>query len=171
MNRVCCIGNPDSIRENTVRLLAENGFAVDVYGRGWNKTALKNLANVGIHDAVNGMEFWKKIRGYRVQVNIFRKHNTGSHNMRSFEIPAAGGIQLAPFSAEHASFFEEGKEIFLYRNPEEMLQLAGELLQKSKENTGIIRQAARMRSCESGYTYKDRALTVFNTLQKMLTNE
>ena len=91
--------------------------------------------------------------------------------MRSFEIPAAGGIQLAPFSTEHASFFEEGKEIFLYRNPEEMLQLAGELLQKSKENTGIIRQAARMRSCESGYTYKDRALTVFNTLQKMLTNE
>ena len=33
--------------------------------------------------------------------------------MRTFEVPAAGGIQLAPYSLEQTEFFLEDNEVFL----------------------------------------------------------
>jgi spore maturation protein CgeB len=168
INEVCFIGNPDKIRVEVIRLLAANGFRVSVYGHGWNKTTLNRLPNVLVHDAVYGLEFWSKLRQYRVQLNIFRKHNIGSHNMRSFEIPAIGGIQLSPYSEEQDSFFSEGKEVFFYRDAAELLVRAKELLMMSSEDSNKCRGSARKRSLESSYSYKDRAHTVHETFIKLI---
>ena len=59
-------------------------------------------------------DFWRKNQEYRVQLNLFRQYNEGSHNMRTFEIPAVGGIQLTEYSTEQADFFKEGEEIFSF---------------------------------------------------------
>src|SRR5579863_7076280 len=122
LNRVCFLGNPDRTREETIEFVANNGYPVDVFGHGWDNTSLAHHNNVTVHDAIYGFEFWKKMRAYRVQLNIFRLHNIGSHNMRTFEIAGAGGIQLAPFSEEHAFFFKENRDIFLYRDKKELLK-------------------------------------------------
>jgi hypothetical protein len=168
LNRVCFIGNPDKIRERTMLLVADRQFPVEVYGNGWGKTDLRNRRNVTIYNAVYGPEFWKRLYAYRIQMNIFREHNYGSHNMRSFEIPAVGGIQVAPYSEEHASFFAEGKEIFYYRNQDQMLTLLREVLDYSVEDASRIRKAARARSVGSAYSYRDRALIVYRTFQRMI---
>jgi spore maturation protein CgeB len=170
IHKICFIGNPGKTRINTIRYLATSGFEVDVYGHGWNQTALKKIKNVNIFDAVYGQEFWKKLRQYRVQLNIFRKHNVGSHNMRSFEIPAIGGIQLAPYSAELADLFTEGKEIFFYRNDEDLLKQAIKLISAPSASIEEYRQAARDRSMTSSYSYRDRAITVYENL-KILTGQ
>ncbi|HEX3081390.1 MAG TPA: glycosyltransferase [Puia sp.] len=171
LNRVCFLGNPDKTREEVVKFVADNGYPVDVYGHGWNKTALRSHKNVTVHDAVYGFAFWKKMRAYRVQLNIFRQHNIGSHNMRTFEIPGAGAIQLAPYSEEHAFFFNENREIFLYRDQPELLKNVKFLINGSPETVDEIRKAARSRSLDSKYSYKDRAWIVFRTFQDMLVND
>lgn len=168
INRICFLGNPDKIRESTILELADNGFAADVYGHGWDKTAVATNSAIKVHDAVYGEGFWKKLRQYRVQINIFREHNAGSHNMRTFEVPAVGGIQLLPYSEEQTAFFEDGREVFFYRNPQEMLEQAQRLLSLPAQQAHALRVAARKRSVESGYRYSDRARTVFENCKLLL---
>jgi spore maturation protein CgeB len=148
--------------------LAKNGFGVDVYGHGWDKTPLRKFPGINISDAVYGQGFWKRLRQYRVQVNIFRKHNAGSHNMRSFEIPAVGGIQLAPWSEEQADFFSEGKEIFFYRDEDDLLKQVKNLLLATAETANGYREAARKRSLDAHYRYQDRALTVYENFKILI---
>jgi spore maturation protein CgeB len=171
IQRVCFLGNPDSMRVEAIRLIAENGFAIDVYGHGWNKTILKNLPNVSVSDAVYGTAFWKKLRQYRIQLNIFRRHNEGSHNMRTFEIPAVGGIQLAPYSPEQESFISRDKEIFFYNNGAEMIGQIKKLMNDPADEISVKREASRLRSLKSGYSYRDRSETVYRSFQSLLKNE
>ena len=83
INRACFIGNPDKLRASILLTLAENDVAVDIYGYNWQKY-LPTKSNIKVNTAVLGDEFWKTMRRYRLQVNIFRPHNNGSHNMRTF---------------------------------------------------------------------------------------
>lgn len=165
LKKICFIGNPDFIRVEMLLKLSKSGFEVDVYGHGWNRTRLAIRKNIRIHEAVYGQEYWNKLRQYRVQLNIFRKHNLGSHNMRTFEVPAVGGIQLSPFSGEQAGFFEENKEIFFYHHIGELEDKCRYLLELPDREANGIREAARWRSTTSGYTYRDRGLLVYNTFK------
>lgn len=166
IKKVCFIGNPDKIRAEVIKYLVNNGIEVDVYGHNWNRYfSRRENANLKIYDAVYADKFWEIARKYRVQLNIFRPHNTGSHNMRTFEIPAVGGIQLAPDSEEHREFFQEGKEIFLYRTNEELLKKVKSLLEMSKSEADGIRIAAREKSLSADYTYRSRTNYVFKTFK------
>lgn len=153
--RIAFVGNPDKIRARIIRQLAAAGLPVDVYGHHWQRFLGKHQ-NINIFDAVYGDDFWQKIRQYRVQLNIFRPHNVGSHNMRTFEIPAAGGIMLAPDSPEHRAFFSHGEEAFFYRSEEEIERYCRDLL--AREDVGEIREKAHRRSVESAYSYLHRAV-------------
>ena len=88
--------------------------------------------------------------------------------MRSFEIPAIGGIQLAPDTIENRSFFENGKEIFLYKNFEECVQMIDYLLAISFEKANAIRIEARKRSLNSRYSYSDRTDDVLRIFEQIL---
>ncbi|MFQ5446052.1 MAG: glycosyltransferase [Saprospiraceae bacterium] len=165
--RACFIGNPDRTRVEYLRVLAAAGVPVDVYGHGWAK-ALPAITNLQIHDAVYGDDFWKKMRAYRVQLNIFRPHNEGSHNMRTFEIPAVGGIMLAPDSPEHRAFFAGSKEIFIYKNKADLIAQAQRILNMPSSAAGAIRQQARQRSLAGEYAYKNRAEEVFVAFRQLI---
>lgn len=165
INRVCFIGNPDKIRADIIKYLINNGIQVDVYGHNWDRFFnIGKNSNLTINNAVYADEFWEIARKYRVQLNIFRPHNIGSHNMRTFEIPAIGGIQLAPVSPEHREFFEEGKEIFLYKDKTELMDKINLLLQMEDSSAIEIREYAREKSLKNNYSYKDRAEKVIKTL-------
>ncbi|GAB4497597.1 MAG: hypothetical protein OHK0019_31460 [Saprospiraceae bacterium] len=161
IRRICFIGNPDKIRARIIRRLAAAGLPVDVYGHGW-KFFLRKHQNINMFDAVYGDEFWQKIRQYRVQLNIFRPHNVGSHNMRTFEIPAAGGIMLAPDSLEHRAFFSHGEEAFFYQTEEEIERYCRDLL--ARTCVSEVREKARRRSVEGAYSYWHRANFVIANL-------
>jgi spore maturation protein CgeB len=79
-----------------------------------------------------------------------------------------GGIQLTLYSEEQAEFFEEGKEIFFFRDKDEVASQAAKILDMPDQEIADVRKNARKRSTESGYTFKDRANTVFNTFSKYL---
>ncbi|MFM9840732.1 MAG: glycosyltransferase [Cyclobacteriaceae bacterium] len=162
INRACFLGNPDSQRARFVNNLASYKLPIDVYGHGWSRFVKSKY--IAVYDAVYSDSFWKTLRKYRIQINLMRVHNPNSHNMRTFEVPAVGGIQLAPDTSDHRFFFSNGKEIFLYRNSDDCSNQAIELLSWPSSSALEVRENARSRSLRSSYSYKDRALQVFNEL-------
>ena len=159
INRVCFIGNPDKKRVKFVEFLLNNNVNLTLFGHGWD-SKLKGFNNCEIFDAVYHYELWLNLRKYRIQLNIFREHNEGSHNMRTFEIPAIGGIQLAPDTLEHRSYFELEKEIFLYNNVQECVNQINKILTLSSNQVAMLKLAARKRSIDSEYSYEKRAKSV-----------
>lgn len=163
----CFIGNPDPIRVAHLEALVKAGLPVHVYGYDWDKH-LTPSAGLHIHPVVLGLDFWRTMRSYRLQVNVFRPHNEGSHNMRTFEVPAVGGIMLAPDSPEHRDFFAVGQEVFTYQNLGELVEKAKYVIGMPASEAAGFRLRARERSVQSGYSYADRAKQAVAALNSIL---
>jgi len=159
---VCFLGNPDKYRASIIQKLVDQQIEVHLYGNDWQKFV--NHICAIIHQPVYGQDFYKTLRKYRVQLNIMRAHNLNSHNMRSIEIPGAGGVMLAPKTADHLSFFELGEEIFVYADTENLISEAKRLLNLDKTEVEQIRKRARRKVLEA-FTYKvqtQRILSIVN---------
>ena len=163
--RACFLGNPDKLRAAFLQKLAQAGIKIDVYGNDWKKFI--RHPNFGIFPPVYEDDLGLVLRRYRVQINMMRPHNPQSHNMRTFEGPGVGGILLGPDNPDHRSFFEANKEIFLYKDIDDCIVQIKKILALPVEEANKIRQAARKRSIESGYTYKERTVEIYDIL-KML---
>ena len=168
LKRVCFIGNPDKIRSTIIRKLILNDFPIDLFGNDWDKFIPKRN-NVNILPAIYQKEFNKTAPRYRVQLNIFRNHNIGSHNMRTFEMPGLGCIMLTPFSHEQLEFYKEG-EVFYYNNDDELYKKLRNILSMSYNESMSIRERARKRSVESGYDYKSRTKQLLHILNNFMAN-
>lgn len=165
--RACFLGNPDDHRRRNIETLVEAGIPIDVYGFGWSNF-LKPAANLNIHNAAIGADMLATLRRYRVQLNFFRPHNADSHNMRTFEVPACGGIMLGEDSSEHRDFFAPGREAFFFTDPQDMIAKARHILEMPVSEADAIRAAARRRSVEGRYSYRDRALTAIKSIEGTL---
>jgi spore maturation protein CgeB len=174
INRVCFVGNPDHLRIGILKKLLNENIAIDLYGFDWEKF-LEPHKMLTIHPPrmagsfwSDPVEFWKVLRQYRVQLNFFRPHNEGSHNLRTFEVPSVGGILLTPDSYEQGIFFESGKEIFTYTNFENLLERCRWLLSRDKIWTDEIRIKARSRSMAADYSYKRRTQDLLLLLKQVV---
>jgi spore maturation protein CgeB len=165
IERVCFLGNPDQYRAAFLKEVAK-ATPVDVYGHHWGKFLADS--NVTVFDPVYDEDLWKTLRKYRVQINLMRPHNPQSHNMRSFEAPAVGGILLAPETADHINFFKPGEEIFVYKDVSSCISEAISLLSLSASDAEDIRSKARARSVNSGYNYRSRAMEVLGFFKALL---
>mgnify|MGYP000020226688 FL=1 len=162
VNAVCFLGNPDKYRATIIQKLVDQQIEVHLYGNDWQKFVNHRCAI--IHQPVYGQDFYKTLRKYRVQLNIMRAHNLNSHNMRSIEIPGAGGVMLAPKTADHLSFFELGEEIFIYEDTENLINETQRLLNQDKSALEQIRKSARAKVLKE-FTYKvqtKRILSIVN---------
>jgi len=163
--RACFVGGADINRVKFLNELSTRGVPLDIYGEGWKKFKLN--PTIRVYPAVYEHDFWITLRKYRVQINMLRVHNFTSHNMRTFDIPGIGGIEVAPYTNDHDSFFKDGEEIFLYKDVEYCVTIINNLLSRSAEDTLLNRKAARAASIERKYSYKDRTeqvIKLFNDL-------
>lgn len=164
--KLCFLGNPDTDRAAFIEAMAQAGIPVDVYGNDW-KQFVKNSA-ITISGPVYGEEFWKILRRYRIQLNLMRPHNEHSHNMRSFEVPAVGGIMLAPDTPDHRNHFENGKEVFLFSGIDDAIGKAKAILNMPAADADEIRTNARNRSVEFGYSYRKRSHLALQEMRKIV---
>ena len=158
--KACFLGNGDDHRAAFLNDLSEQGVPVVVHGDQWRGRLTENIEK---HPGAYGIDFWRVMRRYRVQLNIMRPHNVASHNMRSFDIPAVGGIGLMPDTPEHREFFSD-KEVVLYKDLDDASEKAKELLSLDENEARDIRNAARKRCVESGYSYSDRAYQLYQLI-------
>ncbi|MBI1767940.1 MAG: glycosyltransferase [Bacteroidetes bacterium] len=174
INEVCFVGNPDSIRIAALQKLINEKIKINVYGFGW-ESYLKPSDWLTIHKHrrqgtfwEDQLEFWKVIRQYRIQLNFFRPHNEGSHNLRTFEVPSVGGILLTPDSMEQRSFFENERELFFYSDETGMIRQCKRLLAMEGKEINKIRNSARKKSIEQDYSYKRRTADLVALLKNLL---
>jgi hypothetical protein len=160
----CFIGNPDKERIAFIKSLLKEGITLAVYGHHWERY-FSTTAQLTLHPACHHQDYWFTLQRYRVQINFLRKHNVDSHNMRTFEIGAIGGVQLANDTTEHREFFEEDKEIFLFKTTSECAEKIRFLLALLPQKINEVRLNARQRSVLGNYTYASRVQTIFNTLK------
>ncbi len=164
--KTCFLGNPDKQRAKFINKLAEKGIEIDLYGNNWNRFVKHE--NITIYNPIYEIEQWKVLRKYRVQLNLMRIHNLNSHNMRTFEIPGIGGIQLAPDTTEHRRFFKEGEEIFLFNNIDECVIKIKYLLSLKKGLADSVREKARASIINNSHTYKSRSKLVMDSLMNLI---
>ncbi|MCB0704399.1 MAG: glycosyltransferase [Saprospiraceae bacterium] len=90
-------------------------------------------------------------------INFLRQQNLieESHNMRTFEVPFAGGMLIADRTEEQLEFFEEGKEAVYFSTMEELKSLL-DFYQKHPEKARAIGLNAHKRSINSNYSYRNR---------------
>lgn len=168
INKVCFIGYADSERADFIQDILNNGIEVEVFGDNWNRYFLKSNKLLTINPSVKGIEYYKALRKFRIQLNHFRKHNYGSHNMRTFEIPAVGGIQLAPYSEEHIEFFEENKEIFFFKDIDDLIRKIMTIKSLTHEESNAVRINARQKCINSAYHYKGRTIEFEKIIKKLV---
>ncbi len=173
INEACFVGNPDSIRIDALQKLLKEKIPVNVYGFGWERY-FESSDSLTIHKYrrqnafwEDQLEFWKVIRQYRIQLNFFRPHNEGSHNLRTFEVPAVGGILLTPDSMEQRSFFENEIELFFYSDETSLVRQCKRLLAMDAVQIRNIRNNARKKSIEQDYSYRRRTTDLVRLLKKL----
>jgi spore maturation protein CgeB len=172
--RLCFVGNPDDHRVECIGKLVREGFPIDLYGFGWERYFKPgDVVNIHAPRKANSfwndpLEFWKVLRQYRVQLNFFRPHNEGSHNLRTFEVPAVGGILLTPASFEQQKFFDVGNEIFVYTDYESLLEQCKQLLGQDASVVETFRASARNKSVSSDYSYKRRTSDLLQALNTLI---
>ncbi|MFM7858517.1 MAG: glycosyltransferase [Flammeovirgaceae bacterium] len=168
INKACFLGNADEYRVNFLNELSKQNIEIDIFGHYWNRFFINN--NIKIYHPAYSNEFWKTLWKYRVQINLMRPHNPNSHNMRSFEVPSVGGILLAPYTKDHASYFEPNSEIFLYSDLMECANQINKLLKLTADDALKIRHSARSRYLKSGYSYQERAQQVYSVFKSITNN-
>lgn len=164
VKKLCFVGMPDNFRANFILQMAQEGIQIDVYGLNWSKYV--NHKNITIFEPVYDKALYRTLYKYRIQLNYMRPHNIMSHNMRTFEVPAIGGIQLAPHTIDHVTFFGVGKEIFTYTDVHDCIKKVKYILSLTDDEAQKIRQKAKEKSIQAKYSYKDRAEQLFRILNQ-----
>lgn len=168
IKRICFIGNPDDERARVIKLLIDSEVPLTIYGNHWEQFIDSSTQLVEIHQAIYEDEFAQKAQQYAVQLNLLRKQNEGSHNMRTFEMPALGCLMLAPRSKEHLALFEERIEAVFYGNDQELVEQAKQLLKLNSQKINDFQVMAYQRSVNSDYSYSNRAKKVYQLFEQLI---
>jgi spore maturation protein CgeB len=124
---VVFVGQHDIKREQHVDAIRKNEVAL--WGARWSRAKKRFGERHVIHkQAVFGTVCAVVYSSAEISLNIVGDLNIPGHNMRTFEIPACGGVMLSTFTKEQAEFFPEGEAAFYYRDPSELDSIIDRLL-------------------------------------------
>lgn len=151
-----------NVRRALIRAMAQ--FGVDVWGdaEGWRPVTGGGVTMHGPADM--DADLGRIVAESRICLNIWRRITDGA-NMRTFEIPACGGFQLALFSEELAGLFEPEREVACFRTIEEARDKAAFYLAHDSERLAIA-AAGRERFCRD-HTLKSRFAQLAGVLKSL----
>ena len=167
-NEITFAGAWDSQRENILNNFGKH--EVSIYGPSqWStKTNKKKSSFFNYQQSeLKGLEYYSMFYSSLASINILRPQNldNNSHNMRTFEIPGAGGIMISQYTDEQAYFFEPNKEALYYKSNDELLLLTKELI-SNKRLQNVIRLNTMKRIQTSNYSYRDRKNMLIALIKK-----
>ncbi len=122
----------------------EHPGQVDLFTR-WDSPPLPGVRNLGYASYLERMPqvFYQS----KVNLNITLRTIRTGMPLRALDVLAAGGFLLSTWQEELAEYFEQGRELVLARDPEEMLFLADWFLAHDADREAIARRGCE-RACE-----------------------
>lgn len=149
------VGSWDNAREDLLAKLSGVEVDLRIYGNGWHKAASsfpwKNSVKNG---GVFGRQMAEITASSMLCLNPMRAQNVGAHNMRTFEIPAMGGLMLTTRSEEQNSFFPENEASYMYDDIEELKE---KIRFVARHSTEADRVRARGMALVREHSYSSRA--------------
>lgn len=109
-----------------------------------------------------GAEYARAVRASRLSLNLIDPTTYPSANMRFFEIPCAGGLQVASACPEMEDEFRDGESVFYFRQPSELPALVERLLGEPARREQVAREAHRRVLAQ--HTYSHRAARILAML-------
>jgi len=166
-NDVVFVGNWDEEREAWLKELGD--FDLGLWGSSYWRYRCRNriLRDRWRGKVVIGEEMSKVLNVSKISLNILRKQNKLSHNMRTFEAPACGAFVLAERTQEAKDFFEEDKEAVYFSSPEELREKVCYYLKNEPERKRIA-QAGYLRCIRSNCSYLYLAKQILDCYKKLL---
>jgi spore maturation protein CgeB len=141
--------------------LRQAGISVKVWGPGWKRA--KGLDDRYVIGPIFGEEYGKALAAAEICLCFLSKWNKNRSASRTFEIPAVGGFMLAERTADHLSYFQEGKEADFFSSPAELVEKARYYLRHEDERVAIAR-AGHERCLRSGYSHQDRMQEILRAI-------
>ncbi len=98
---------------------ASSGCEIRIVGNGWIRARFVPKEWI-LSKAVYGNDALERLAMGACAINILRPQNFGSHNMRTFEIPASALPMVTMRSEEQSELFAEGREMACFDGAEEL---------------------------------------------------
>ncbi len=153
---IAFIGTWDKEREWWLSHLIN--YNLKIWGNDWDR-ANKKLQEKWMEKPAYAEEFAKICNSSKIILNIIRKQDYSSHNMKTFEIPACKGFLLSNFSEEANEFFPENIAAVYYRDVDDLKNKINYFLQNEKERGKIIENAYNL-LINNNHTYEDRVKSI-----------
>lgn len=158
------VGNGDAYREQwlteILRRPEARNWRVAVYGK-WHKVTDPVLAARTESRQVLGPEMAGVLARSKLAINILRRQNEGSHNMRTFETPGCGGLATSQFSDEQNAIFPDGDAAVYFTTPEEAAVRLEEAIRDDERREKMRTEA---RAIIRKHTYRERAASLLEHL-------
>lgn len=119
--KVAFVGAWDQQREKTLSRLAPY-YNLEVYGSNWGRVSKHSkFREDQLHSQhIFGAKLVQIIAEANASLNLLRPQNYKAHNMRTFEIPAMGGVMVTRRSQEQNEWFPEGEACLMYESVDEL---------------------------------------------------
>ena len=149
-------------RLTLLKLMSRAGFKVDLYTYGLSGEERALLEGVNIHGTVDyAKEMPSLFRSSRINLNPTLKKITSGIPLRALDILGCGGFLLTNFQPEIEEFFEDGKEVVMYKSMEEALDKAKYFLSHEEERTKIAEKGYE--KVKKDFGYEDRIAFMLKT--------
>ena len=122
---------------------------VAIWGNNWPRKWREAGGQHRVHAPIWGRAFADICTRAAVSLNVLNAENLGGPNMRTFEVPASGGVMLARYSRAQNEFFPEGEAAVYYRSPEEIDDKLDELLRDRELRARLRRNGARLAAAQT----------------------
>ena len=152
-------------RPEREQILSQLGsFDLKIWGPEWGRRCRGNQAIMRAWQGrpLQGAEFAKAVSCSKINLNIIDSSIRQPANMRFFEIPAAGGVQVSSSCTEMESEFRHGEHIFYYESSDQLVALIASL--KSNEELRMRVAAAGHALVKAKHTYQHRAQMILEYL-------
>ncbi len=161
---VSFVGGADADRATLLRPVAEafpNSF--HVYGGFWHRYPEFARHQSGM---VLDRAYRLALGGAKINLGLTRRANRDGHTMRSFEIPACGGLMITERTDEHCEWFEDGKDVVFFDSDDELCDKVRYYVKHDAERRRIAR-AGYEKITLGKHTYRDRIKTILHLAQEL----
>ena len=160
-HEIAFVGQHSDKRE--AHVAAVRRHRVGLWGARWERAARVLAGRHAVHRVpVFGAECSRQYASARASLNVVDDLNVPGHNMRTFEIPASGGLMISLYTEEQAAFFPEDEAALYYREPVELDEKIDRVMSDPTWAEAIRRRALAI---AAGHSYTNRARAMVEALE------